>query len=255
MVEKPLTHSVASSEQLIEVARARKLVLMVDHTYVFSGPVRLIKSIVDAGELGRLLYFDSVRINLGLFQSDVNVLWDLAPHDLSIMDHLLGCDPEWVAAVGSKHFGELENIAYLTVSFGGGLIAHLHVNWLAPVKLRSTVIGGTRKMIVYDDLDPSDRVKIYDKGVNLSTDRAERDRVLIDYRTGDMFAPHTDKTEPLRRACDHFAESIRLGRPPITDGEAGLRVVRILEAAQLSLETEGARVPLVPLREGFTGRA
>jgi predicted dehydrogenase len=244
LVEKPMAHSLAAARELVELAAAEQRVLMVDHTFVYSGPIRKMRALIESGEIGELLYFDSVRINLGLFQKDVNVLWDLAPHDLSIMDHLLQREPRWVSAIGTTHFGELENLAYVTVRFDGSLIAHFHVNWLAPVKIRRTVIGGSKKMIVYDDLDPSDRVKIYDKGVSINADRAERDRMLIDYRTGDMHAPRIDKTEPLAEVCAHFVECARHGRRPATDGEAGLRIVRLLEAAQQSIARDGARVAL-----------
>ena len=244
LVEKPMAHSVAAAEAMIAAARAADRILMVDHTFVYSGPVRLIKSIVSTGELGELLYFDSVRINLGLFQTDVNVIWDLAPHDLSIMDFLLQREPRAVSAIGSRHFGDLQNIAYLTVRFEGELIAHSHVNWLAPVKLRTTLIGGSKKMIVYDDLAPSDRVKVYDKGVVVDGDPSRRNQILIDYRTGDMLSPRIDKTEPLKRMCGEFVSSIREKRAPLTDGAAGLRVVRLLEAAQESIDGGGTLIEL-----------
>ncbi len=236
LVEKPLSHSVKTAKALVEQAECAGLTLMTDHTFVYSGAVRKIKSIIDSGVLGDLLYFDSVRINLGLFQHDVNVIWDLAPHDLSIMQYLLGRDPVRVSAIGCTHFGKLENMAYLTMMFDSNLIAHLHVNWLAPVKIRSTVIGGSKSMIVYDDLAPSEKVKVYDKGVTLNGSATDRDGILIDYRTGDMFAPKIDKTEPLLNVCRHFVDSIRNSTPPLTDGRAGLGVVRILEAAQRSID-------------------
>lgn len=244
LMEKPLTHSSESAQTLVDLAKDRGLTIMVDHTFIYSGAVQKIKSIIDSGEIGDILYFDSVRINLGLFQHDINVVWDLAPHDLSIMDYLLGRAPVWVSAIGSKHFGKLENLAYLSMKFDDSLIAHFHVNWLAPVKLRSTVIGGSKRMIVYDDLAPSEKIKVYDKGVTVNGDKTERDKVLIDYRTGDMFAPKIDKTEPLEAVCRHFVECIQNGTTPLTDGEAGLRVVRILEAAQRSIERNGERVNL-----------
>ncbi len=244
LIEKPLAHSIEAARELCALAAARGLTLMVDHTFVYSGPIRKIRTLIESGEIGEILYFDSVRINLGLFQKDVNVLWDLAPHDLSIMDHLLQREPRWVSAIGTTHFGKLENLAYITVRFDGSLIAHFHVNWLAPVKIRRTVIGGSKKMIVYDDLDPSDRVKIYDKGVSINADRAERDRMLIDYRTGDMFAPKIDKTEPLLAVCSQFSDCALHGKRPLTDGPAGLRIVQLLEAAQQSILHDGARVSL-----------
>ena len=244
LIEKPMAHSIAAASALVELAAARSRTLMVDHTFVYSGPIKAMRALIESGEIGELLYFDSVRINLGLFQKDVNVVWDLAPHDLSIMDHLLQREPRWVSAIGSAHFGKLENVAYITVRFDGSLIAHFHVNWLAPVKIRRTVIGGSKKMIVYDDLDPSDRVKIYDKGVSINVDRAERDRLLVDYRTGDMLAPRIDKTEPLSAVCAHFVDCALNGKRPLTDGRAGLRVVQLLEAAQQSIARDGARVSL-----------
>ncbi len=244
LIEKPMTHSLEAATRLVELADARGRTLMVDHTFVHSGPIRKMRALIDSGELGELLYFDSVRINLGLFQKDVNVLWDLAPHDLSIMDHLLQREPRWVSAIGSAHFGKLEDLAYITVRFDGALIAHFHVNWLAPVKIRRTVIGGSKKMIVYDDLDPSDRVKIYDKGVSFNADRDERDRLQVDYRTGDMLAPKIDKTEPLQAVCAQFVDCALHGKRPLTDGRAGLRVVQLLEAAQQSIARDGARVSL-----------
>ncbi len=244
LVEKPLTDSVETAEMLVEMAEARGLTLQVDHTFVYSGAVRKIREIIDDGQLGDLLYFDSVRINLGLFQSNVNVLWDLAPHDLSIMTHLIDREPRWVSAVGSAHYGRHENLAYLTMKFDDSLIAHLNINWLAPVKLRSTLIGGSKRMIVYDDLAPSEKVRVYDKGVTRNADSLSRKRALIDYRIGDMYAPHIDNTEPLSRVCRTFVEAIERGTRPPTDGRAGLRVVRLLEAGQESLRKNGERIGL-----------
>lgn len=242
LVEKPLTDSVRDAEALVALAARRRLVLQVDHTFVYNGAVQKIRSIVDSGEIGELLYVDCVRINLGLFQSDVNVLWDLAPHDLSVVHHLIPERPLWVSAVGAAHLGRFESQAYLTVKYAGSLIAHFHVNWLAPVKLRSTLIGGSKRMIVYDDLAPSEKIRVYDKGVVVASDRGARDRALVDYRIGDMFAPYVDKTEPLARVCESFVRSIETGEAPPTDGRAGLEVVRILECAQQSLAQDGARV-------------
>lgn len=244
MLEKPMTHSVETAEALVELADSRGLMLHVDHTFVYTGAVQKIHSIIESGEMGDLLYLDSVRINLGLFQSDVNVVWDLAPHDVSIMVHLIDRDPLWVSAIGSAHYGTLESQAYVTIKYPGSLIAHLHVNWLAPVKLRSTVIGGSKRMIVYDDLEPSEKLRIYDKGVTLSNDRRRRQQALVDYRIGDMFSPYIDKTEPLEQACRTFLDAIARGRPSLTDGRAGLAVVRVLEAAQRSILKEGERIHL-----------
>jgi len=246
LLEKPLAHSAAAAEKLVRLAEDRHLTLQVDHTFIYSGAVRKIREIVDGGEIGDILYVDSVRVNLGLFQSDVNVLWDLAPHDVSIITHLVAAEPRWVTAVGSAHYGRVENQAYVTIRFDGSLIAHLHVNWLAPVKIRSTLIGGSKRMIVYDDLEPSEKIRVYEKGVTMHNDPASRARVLVDYRTGDMFAPYIDKTEPLERSCRAFLDAIETGVPSVTDGRAGLAVVRILEAAQESMRADGKRVALAP---------
>ena len=244
LVEKPLTASVETAEMLVAMAEELGLTLQVDHTFVYSGAVRKIREIIDRQELGDLLYFDSVRINLGLFQSSINVLWDLAPHDLSIMIHLIDRLPRWVSAIGTAHYGEHEDIAYLTMKFDDSLIAHLHVNWLAPVKLRSTLIGGSKRMIVYDDLAPSDKIRVYDKGVTANADPTSRNRILVDYRVGDMYAPHIDNTEPVKRVCQAFVDAIGHGIRPPTDGLAGLRVVRLLAAAQESIHKNGERIVL-----------
>jgi predicted dehydrogenase len=246
LVEKPLTDSAETAKLLVEQARSKGLVLQVDHTYVYSAAVQKIRSVIDAGELGDLLYIDSVRINLGIFQSDINVVWDLAPHDVSIITYLIDRVPEWVSAIGSTHYGSLENQAYVAIKYSSSLIAHLHVNWLAPVKLRSTVIGGSKKMIVYDDLEPSEKLRIYEKGVTLNSNLSERARALVDYRVGDMFAPYIDKFEPLERVCRGFVDCIEQGGVPITDGQAGLDVVRVLDAAQESIRKDGERIPIEP---------
>jgi predicted dehydrogenase len=243
LVEKPLTATVREAEELVELAGANARTLMVDHTFVYTGAVQKIKEIVTAGELGDLLYLDSVRINLGLFQRDINVLWDLAPHDLSIMDYLIDRQPDAVSAVGSCHIEQgVENIAYLLLHFPGDFIAHFHFNWLAPVKIRRTLIAGSRKMILYDDIEPTEKVRVYDKGV--TTNRADADReadyqTLVSYRTGDVWAPKLDSTEALRHVVIEFLDSIRAKRPPLTDGASGLRVVRLLEAAQQSIKSGG----------------
>ena len=244
MIEKPVTDSVETARALVELAEARDRVLHVDHTFVYTGAVRKIRSLVKAGDLGELLYIDCVRINLGLFQSDVNVVWDLGAHDTSIVASLVDQRPIWVSAIGSAHLGPMESQAYVVIKFEGSLIAHLHVNWLAPVKIRSTVIGGTKRMIVYNDLEPSEKVRVYDKGVTLNSDAASRSRALVDYRVGDMFAPYIEKTEPLELVCQAFLDAIAHGRPSPTNGRNGLEVVRILEAAEQSMRKEGQRVPL-----------
>jgi predicted dehydrogenase len=239
----------ASSEQamrLIEEAQRRNLVLMVDHTFVYTGAVRKMHDLIATNVVGELYYYDSVRVNLGLFQHDVNVLWDLAVHDLSIMDYVLPSQPYAVSATGISHVPrEPENIAYLTLFFENNLMAHLHVNWLAPVKVRRTLIGGSQRMIVYDDLEPSEKLKIYDKGITLNDNSAESVyQMLIGYRAGDMWSPHLDMTEAIRTEGLHFIDCIRQGDRPITDGEAGLRVVRILEAATQSIKKQGRLVEL-----------
>ena len=247
LVEKPLTTSVEHAEHLIEEAERRGLVLMVDHTFVYTGAVRKIKELVDDGRLGKLYYYDSVRVNLGLFQHDVNVLWDLAVHDLSIMDFILNARPTAISATGMAHVpGRPEDIAYLTCYFDEGLIAHFHVNWLAPVKVRRTLIGGEGQMIVYDDLEPTEKVKVYDRGITLTNgENGEGLRqLLVGYRAGDVWSPHLAVSEALHVEAAHFIECIEQGRRPDSDGQAGLRVVRLLEAANQSLAQRGQPVEL-----------
>lgn len=247
LVEKPLTATVREAEELIALARQNGRTLMVDHTFVYTGAIRKMKEIVKSGELGELLYFDSVRINLGLFQPDINVLWDLAPHDLSIMDYLIERQPLGLSALGSCHIEPgIENIAYMVMKFPDDFIAHFHFNWLAPVKIRRTLIAGARKMILYDDIEPTEKVRVYDKGVttNRNTDREANYQTLISYRTGDVWAPKLDATEALHYVVAEFIDSIRGRRHPMTDGEAGLRVVRLLEAAQTSIKCGGQFVEI-----------
>lgn len=250
LIEKPLTTRVCEAEELSRLAQARRLVLMVDHTFVYTGAVRKIKEIVASGEIGDLLYFDSVRVNLGLFQRDINVVWDLAPHDLSIMDFLVGREPIALTATGSSHIEPgVENIAYLMLRFADSFIAHFHFNWLSPVKIRRTLIAGSRKMIVYDDIEPTEKVRVYDKGVDTTRPRDGSDReedylTLISYRTGDVWVPRLDPTEALHFVCQNFLDSISQGTRPLTDGAAGLRVVRLLEAAQESLKRGGGLIEL-----------
>lgn len=245
LVEKPLTATSEQAIRLIEEADRRKRVLMVDHTFVYAGAVRKIQELVAGGELGDIYYYDSVRVNLGLFQHDVNVIWDLAVHDLSIMNYVLPSQPCAVSATGISHVpGKPENIAYLTLFFNGSLIAHLHVNWLAPVKVRRTLIGGSRKMIVYDDLEPSEKIKAYDKGITVNRNSESVYQMLVGYRTGDMWAPQLDMTEALRIEVLHFIECIEKSKRPVTDGEAGLLVVQVLEAATQSMARQGQPVNL-----------
>jgi predicted dehydrogenase len=245
LVEKPMTTSSTQAMRLIEEAQRRNLVLMVDHTFVYTGAVRKMRELVANNGLGNIYYYDSVRVNLGLFQHDVNVIWDLAVHDLSIMDYVLQTRPYAVSATGISHIaGEPENIAYLTLFFDGNLIAHINVNWLAPVKVRRTLIGGNQKMIVFDDLEPSEKLKVYDKGITINGDLENRYKMLIGYRTGDMWAPQLDTTEALRTEGLHFIRCIEQGDRPVTGGEAGLRVVRLLEAATQSMKKQGRLVEL-----------
>lgn len=245
LVEKPLAARSDEAEQLIDEANRRNRVLMVDHTFVYTGAVRKIRELVTNGVLGQLYYYDSVRVNLGLFQHDVNVIWDLAVHDLSIMDYVLPQRPVAISATGMSHVpGQPENIAYITLFFADSLIGHIHVNWLAPAKVRRTLIGGSQKMIVYDDLEPSEKVKVYDRGITLTDNPESIYQMLIGYRTGDMWAPQVDMTEALRIEVLHFIRCIEGGERPITDGEAGLRVVRTLEAATRSITERGQPVDL-----------
>jgi len=244
-VEKPLTETVKQAETLIAMAEQRNLVLHVDHTFIYTGAVRKIRELVEKGDLGDLYYYDSVRVNLGLFQSDVNVIWDLAVHDLSIMDYIFPLNPTAVSATGINHVpGKPINIAFMTVFFDNDAIAHLHVNWLAPVKVRRTLIGGSRKMIVYDDLEPSEKIKVYDKGITLNGNKENLYNTMVGYRTGDMWAPQLPMTEALRVEAQHFAHCITAGERSMSDGQMGLRIVRILEAANRSLIEGGRPVKL-----------
>jgi predicted dehydrogenase len=245
LVEKPMATSTKQVLELMELADKYNRTLMVDHTFLYTGAVRRMRSIIGAGEIGDLLYFDSVRISLGLVQSDINVIWDLAPHDFSIMDCLCPEDPVAVSAVGAKHLGcAFENIAYVTAHFASSMIAHFHLNWLAPVKVRKTLVGGTRKMIVYDDMETVEKVRLYDKGITVNHDSESRERILASYRNGDVLAPNLDTTEALRLMAREFIDSIVQKRLPICDGYAGYRVVRLLEAAQQSMELNGQPIEL-----------
>ena len=245
LVEKPLATSLKDAKELAALARKSDKILMVDHTFLFSGAVKKIKEIIKTGELGEILYYDGVRINLGLFQRDVNVLWDLAPHDLSIMSYLLEKDPVSVSAIGAAHVKKgTENIAYLTLKFKDNLIAHFHFNWLAPAKVRLTLIGGSEKMIIYDDTDPSEKVKVYDKNVRMKHSSGSEYKSSYDYRVGDMWAPKVDLAEALQYMCNEFVDAIKEHRKPLSDGEFGVRIVRILEAAKESIINDGTMVKL-----------
>jgi len=243
LVEKPLTTKTTEAMDLINEAERRRLVLMVDHTFIYTGAVRKIRELTGYKLLGDVMYFDSVRVNLGLFQHDINVIWDLAAHDISIMDHILDVKPIAVSAFGATHFNGVADMAYLTARFENNLIAHFHVNWLSPVKIRRILIGGTKLMVVYDDMDPSEKVKLYDKGVDIDGEDSIYS-TLVHYRTGDMFAPRVDLTEALSLVAAEFVDCIMTHRRPVTDGQAGLNVVRVLEAADASLQQGGKVIEL-----------
>jgi len=242
-VEKPFTSTVAQAEELIELADRKNLTIMVDHTFLFSGAVRKIKELINDNVLGNLYYFDSTRVNLGLFQHDINVIWDLAPHDFSIMDYVVEEKPTAVAATGISHFNNKENIAYVTVYFSNSMIGHFNVNWMSPVKVRNTLIGGDKKMLVWNDLESDEKIKIYDKGVEVTTPESIYD-LLISYRSGDVWAPKINQIEALKVEADYFVECVTNNETPINDGVAGLRVVKILEATDKSLIKRGETIPL-----------
>ena len=244
LIEKPLASSVAQGEELVNLAEKNNLRLMCDHTFCYTGAVRKIRDIVKSGTLGELLYFDSVRVNLGLFQQDVNVVWDLAPHDLSIVDFVVDEKPVLVSAHGVSHAGnDIENIAYISLGYQNSFIAHFHVNWLSPVKVRKTMIAGSEKMLVWNDLDQAEKIKIYDKGIKVKQgEREQKERLLVSYRSGDMYAPRIDQVEALSLMVKEFADCIQENRPALTDGDAGLRVLRILDAANRSIKADGANV-------------
>jgi predicted dehydrogenase len=242
-VEKPFTSTSQQAEQLIELAAKKNLKIMVDHTFLFTGAVKKIRQLVDNKTLGNLYYFDSTRVNLGLFQHDVSVVWDLAPHDLSIMDYILREKAEAVVATGAKHVNNLADMAFITVYFPGNLIAHVNVNWLSPVKVRMTLIGGKDKMLVWNDLEPDEKIKVYDKGVDIANGQGVYD-LLVSYRSGDVWAPKVEQTEALKLELGYFVDCIVKNQTPVNDGPAGLRVVRLLEAAEESLEQRGRTVVL-----------
>ncbi|MDX2469293.1 MAG: Gfo/Idh/MocA family oxidoreductase [SAR324 cluster bacterium] len=248
LVEKPMTDNYKDGKILVDLAATKGLTLMTDHTFIYTGAVRKIKELIDAGEIGDIYYFDSVRVNLGLFQSDVNVMWDLAPHDLSIMLYCLDKKPRAVSAHGMAHVkGQPVNTAYMTVYFDDTTIAHFNVNWLSPIKVRMTMIGGTKKMIVWDDNLNSEKIKVYDTGVHLNDKDEDIYKALISYRTGDMYSPQVANIEALKLECSHFVESIQNKTKPDTDGAFGLTIVAMLEAAQQSLDNEGKIISLEDL--------
>ena len=245
LVEKPLAARSDQAQRLVDEALARNLVLLVDHTFVYTDAVQKIRELISSGKLGQIYYYDAVRVNLGLFQHDVNVIWDLATHDLSIMDYVLPAKPAAISATGISHIpGQPENVAYITLFFPSAQIAHVHVNWLTPVKVRHTLIGGSEKMILYDDLEPSEKLKVYDKGISVTPEPEDVYKMLVSYRLGDMWAPQLDNTEALQTEARHFIDCIEQNKQPETDGQAGLRIVKMIEAAEASLRNRGKLVEL-----------
>ena len=242
-VEKPFTSDSNQAEELINLAAKKNLKIMVDHTFLFTGAVKKIGQLLEEGTLGKVYYYDSTRVNLGLFQHDVNVIWDLAPHDLSIIDHLIKETPEAVSATGQTHLNGHEDVAFITVYFPNKIIAHINVNWLSPVKVRTTLIGGEKKMLVWNDLEADEKIKIYDKGVHI-TSREGLYNLLVNYRSGDMWAPQVEQVEALRQELAYFVDCLSHDQTPFNDGAAGLRVVKLLEAANASVKKRGALVYL-----------
>lgn len=242
-VEKPFTATVAQAEELIELAARNNLKIMVDHTFIFTGAVRKIKQLIDDDVLGALYYYDSIRVNLGLFQTDVNVIWDLAPHDFAIMDFLIKEKPAAISSSGKAHVNGLEDTAYITAHFNDNMIAHFNVNWLSPVKVRTTLVGGEKKMLVWNDLDVDEKIKIYDKGVEVQNMEGVYN-LLVSYRSGDMWAPRVEQVEALKVEAEYFVHCIENNETPINDGLAGLRIVKMLDACNKSLKDRGRMVYL-----------
>jgi len=242
-VEKPFTCTSAQAEELIELAERKNLKIMVDHTFLFTGAVKRMRQLIDDGVLGNLYYYDSTRVNLGLFQHDVNVIWDLAPHDLSIMDYLIPEKPQAVVATGERHLNGVADIGFLTIYYPKNIIGHVNVNWLSPVKVRTTLIGGEKKMLVWNDLEADEKLRIYDKGVQMANAEGVY-QLLVSYRSGDMWSPKVEQVEALRLEASYFADCILNDKSPFNDGHAGLRVVRVLEAANQSLEQRGKIIHL-----------
>jgi predicted dehydrogenase len=242
-VEKPFTSTADQAEQLIDLAITKNLQIMVDHTFLFTGAVKKIRQLINDGALGNLYYYDSTRVNLGLFQHDCNVIWDLAPHDLSIVDDLIKDKPDYVIASGQRHLNGHEDLAYITIHFGDKTIAHINVNWLSPVKVRTTLIGGEKKMLVWNDLDADEKIKVYDKGVEIQNGQGVRD-LLVSYRSGDMWSPKVEQTEALKAETTYFVDCVSRNEKPFNDGAAGLRIVKMLEAADKSLKDQGRPVQL-----------
>jgi predicted dehydrogenase len=242
-VEKPFTSDSGQAEELINLAAKKNLKIMVDHTFLFTGAVKKIAQLLEEGALGKVYYYDSTRVNLGLFQHDVNVIWDLAPHDLSIIDHLIKETPEAVSATGQTHLNGHEDVAFITVYFPNKIIAHINVNWLSPVKVRTTLIGGEKKMLVWNDLEADEKIKVYDKGVHI-TSREGLYNLLVNYRSGDMWSPQVEQIEALKQELAYFIDCIANDHTPFNDGAAGLRVVKLLEAANQSVRKRGSLVYL-----------
>jgi predicted dehydrogenase len=242
-VEKPFTSTAAQAEELIELAERKNLKIMVDHTFLFTGAVKRIHQLIEDGTTGDLYYYDSMRVNLGLFQHDVNVIWDLAPHDLSIMDYLIAAKPEAVVATGESHVNKVADIAFITLFYPGKMIGHINVNWLSPVKVRTTLIGGEKKMLVWNDLEADEKIKVYDKGIEMTSGEAVYQQ-LVSYRTGDMWVPKVEQIEALKAEAAYFVDCVMNNKTPFNDGVAGLRVVRTLEAADKSLQQKGKIISL-----------
>jgi predicted dehydrogenase len=242
-IEKPFTCSVDQADELIELAEQKNRVIMVDHTFLFTGAVKKIRQFIDDGILGKLYYYDSTRVNLGLFQHDINVLWDLAPHDLSIMDYLIDAKAEAISATGQKHLNGHEDVAYMTVYFPNKVIAHINVNWLSPVKVRTTLIGGENRMLVWNDLEADEKIRLYDKGVKIQNSSNVYD-LLVSYRSGDMWAPQVERIEALEAEASHFVDCVKNDKKPANDGHAGRRVVQMLQAASQSVQNRGEAVAL-----------
>jgi predicted dehydrogenase len=244
-VEKPMTETFEQAQRLVEEAERRGRVLHVDHTFIYTGAVQKMAEVIKADELGKIFYYDSIRVNLGLFQRDVNVISDLAVHDFSILDYLFGEQPAAVTASGTNHFpGTPENLAYVTLFYDSGMIAHANVSWLAPVKVRQILVGGSKRMVKYDDLEPSEKVKVYDKGVSFTDDPAKIQEMRVGYRTGDMWAPKLAVTEALSLEGEEFVNCISHSKKSLTDGHLGLRVVQLIEAAGESMRNRGKTVHL-----------
>jgi predicted dehydrogenase len=243
LIEKPFTSTIPQSEKLIELANKKNLTIMVDHTFLFTGAVKKIKEIIDSDNLGEIYYYDSTRVNLGLFQHDVNVIWDLATHDFSIMDYVIKENPVAVSACGKAHVYGYEDIAYITVYFDNNIIAHFNVNWMSPVKVRSTLIGGKKKMLAWNDVNVDEKIKVYDKGVNVKSKEGIYD-LLVSYRTGDIWAPKVEQTEALQLETEYFVDCVLNNKEPFNNGEAGLRIVKLLNACDKSLKKNGQLVKL-----------